>query len=156
MLVHVCKQDLEQSTLCTYYARCVLRLWRHGFLEPGEKKWPSRKTIYGWRHRNRKKRRTNDYTRLLWIAGSSWNHVICICPTTNQETCNDGYNTHLVQTSERKLCHFVLQLNTLCQGHWINYSFCGMIRVQVICSVRQTVELVNRAGAQSPPEHVNN
>ena len=33
-----------------------------------------------------------DYTRLPWIAGSSRNHMICNCPTTSQETFNDGYN----------------------------------------------------------------
>ena len=31
-------------------------------------------------------------TRLPWIAGSSRNHMIHNCPTTSQETFNDGYN----------------------------------------------------------------
>ena len=33
-----------------------------------------------------------DYTRLPWIAGLSRNHMIRNCPTTSQETFNDGYN----------------------------------------------------------------
>ena len=32
------------------------------------------------------------YTRLPWKAGSSRNHMIHNCPTTSQETFNDGYN----------------------------------------------------------------
>ena len=34
-----------------------------------------------------------DYSRLPRIAGSSLNHMIRNCPTTSQETFNDGYNT---------------------------------------------------------------
>ena len=35
---------------------------------------------------------TDDYSRLPRIAGSSLNHMIRNCPTTSQETFNDGYN----------------------------------------------------------------
>ena len=38
---------------------------------------------------------TDDYSRLPRIAGSSLNHMIRNCPTTSQETFNDGYNTDL-------------------------------------------------------------
>ena len=31
------------------------------------------------------------YTRFPWIAGSLHNHMIRNCPTTSQETFNDGY-----------------------------------------------------------------
>ena len=37
---------------------------------------------------------TDDYSRLPRIAGSSLNHMIRNCPTTSQETFNDGYNIH--------------------------------------------------------------
>ena len=40
-----------------------------------------------------------DYTQLPWIAGSSRNHMICNCPTTSQETFNDGYNSHYLKKS---------------------------------------------------------
>ena len=37
---------------------------------------------------------TDDYSRLPRIAGSSLNHMIRNCPTTSQETFNDGYNNY--------------------------------------------------------------
>ena len=42
----------------------------------------------------KKKASKIDYSRLPRIAGSSLNHMIRNCPTTSQETFNDGYNKY--------------------------------------------------------------
>ena len=111
---------LKQS--CAHCARCVLLthcdvwLWRQGLLQPGVTGSsalqdevthyrrvscavsldPGNGSLYPGGHfcpsPVNSRLFTDDYSRLPRIAGSSLNHMIRNCPTTSQETFNDGYN----------------------------------------------------------------
>ena len=76
--------------------RYVLWLWWSRsltcFLQTGKKWLAIKKKNY--------LRMTSSQNRLYPASGSSLNHMICTCPTTSQETFNDGYNDNQLIITE--------------------------------------------------------
>ena len=78
----------------------------HGSLDPGGHLCPS--PVNSPTNYSRMTSSQPVKTRLPRIAGSSLNHMIRNCPTTSQETFNDGYNLsyHCLQSIVHSALHY--------------------------------------------------